>query len=354
MKPRLSGLLSLRLQQGFFSSLLIAATLTVAPASSQQIEIETINVEPIVKTINRTGKLTFKRTLNLSFKSSGYLEVLNIDEGESFTQGQLLAELDSAELVADKNASYARLLQAKRDVKRVKALLSKNLSSQQALDDAETLVETTRASHKVAEYNLSKSQLFAPFDGVVLTRFTELGELQSPSQSALQIAAIENNLVVRVALTAEEVHLVKLQQKININLPQFGSVAGSLSKIPALADQQSHLFTIEVLLSGLAIDRVAVGQLAHLSTDIITDTLAYRLPIAALNSVDRKGLALIMVQDVSSTQADSYLQQAFVIKQLSNDYIYLSAEQSSLPLTVVTRGWQHLALSTNNPLDNSQ
>ncbi|WP_245560635.1 efflux RND transporter periplasmic adaptor subunit [Colwellia piezophila] len=324
------------------------------PLSAQQFETVTINAEPIVQTINRTGKLAFKRTLKLSFKSSGYLEALNIDEGESFTKGQLLAELDSAELVAEKNASYARLLQAKRDIKRVNTLLSKNLSSQQALDEAKTLVATTRASHKVAEYNLSKSQLFAPFDGVVLTRFTELGELQSPNQSALKIAAIDNNLVVRVALTAEEVNLVKLQQKLSINLTQFGLVEGSLSKIPAIADQQSHLFTIEVLLSDLAIDQVVVGQLAQVSTDIITDTLAYRVPIAALNSIDRQGLALIMVQDVNSTKLDSFIQQALVIKKLTNDYIYLSAQQPSLPLKVVIRGWQHLALSKNKPLDNGQ
>jgi multidrug efflux system membrane fusion protein len=340
---------------GLLLSLFVVSMSLVIPSYAQQIEIKTIKAEPMVKKISRTGKLTFKRTLNLSFKSSGYLENLTIDEGESFTKGQLLAQLDSEEFIAEKNASYARLLQAKREIRRIKTLISKKLSSQQALDDAKTLVETTRASHKIAEYNLSKSQLIAPFDGVVLTRFTELGELQSPNQHALKIAAIDNNLVVRVALTAAEINIIILQQKMDIKLAQFGLIAGSVSKIPAIADEQSHLFTIEILLDNLNlnVNQVVVGQLVHVLTDVITDTLAYKLPLEALNSVDRQGRALIMVLDADSTETESYSQQALLIKQLSNEYIYLSAQPSPLPLTIVTRGWQHLALE-NKQLDETQ
>ncbi len=328
--------------------------LSNAPVFAQQLETKTIKAEPIVKKINRTGKLTFKRTLNLSFKSSGYLEELNIDEGDSFIKGQLLAQLDSEELTAEKNASYARLLQAKREIKRINTLLSKKLSSQQALDDAKTLVETTRASYKIAQYNLVKAQLIAPFDGVVLSRYTELGELQNPNQSALKIAAVEHNLVVRVALTAAEVNLVKLQQRIDLNLTQYGLVTGTVSKVPAIADQQSHLFTIEVLLENLKVNQVVVGQLVHVLAEVMTDTFSYRLPLEALNSVDSQGKALVMVLDADSTETKSYRQQAFLIKQLSNEYIYLSAQPSSPSLTIVTRGWQHLALIENKPLDQAQ
>jgi multidrug efflux system membrane fusion protein len=344
MKPRLFGLLL---------SFFIVSVSLVIPIYAQQLETKTIKAEPMVKQISRTGKLIFKRTLNLSFKTNGYLEKLTVDEGDSFTKGQLLAQLDSEELIAEKNASYARLLQAKREIRRIKTLLSKKLSSQQALDDAKTLVETTRASHKIAEYNLSKSQLIAPFDGVVLTRFTELGELQSPNQHVLKIAAIENNLVVRVALTAAELSFVKLQQKIDINITPLGLVIGSVSKIPVIADEQSHLFTIEILLDHLKVNQVVVGQLAHVLTDVITDTFAYRLPLEALNSVDRQGRALIMVLNSDAIEVESYNQQAFTIKQLSNEYIYLSAQPSRLPLTIVTRGWQHLSLE-NKRLDETQ
>jgi len=345
MKSFVFGLLTKGKQHFLLSILLIVSILFGAPIYAQQVENKTINPEFIVKEINRTGKLAFKRAVNLSFKTSGFLKTLDIDEGERFSKGQILAQLDTAELVAEKNANYARLSQAKREVNRIKTLLSKKLSSQQALDDAKTLVATTRASHQVAEYNLSRSQLIAPFDGVVLTRFSELGELQSPNQSVLQLAALDNNLVVRVSLPATEVNSINLQQKIDINLSAFGNTTGTVSKIPAIANQHSHLFSIEILLTDLTVTQVAVGQLARISTTIMTNQLAYRLPIGALNSVDKQGRALIMLKQAGSSDLDNFHQQAFTIKQLSNEYIYLSAEADDLPITVITQGWQQLALS---------
>jgi RND family efflux transporter MFP subunit len=319
--------------------------LVATSASALQIETKTIQAEPIVQNISRTGKLTFKRTVNLSFKTSGYLADLGVDEGDTFIKGQVLAQLDTAELVAEKNASYALLLQAKREVNRVNTLLNKKLSSQQALDDAKTLVETSRASHKIAEYNLSKAKLFAPFDGVVLARYTELGELQSPNQNALQLAAINNNLVVRVALPAAEVDLVTIEQKMVVKLAQFGLVTGTVSRIPAIADQQTHLFTIDIALAELQATQVVVGQLARISAKVTSDQFAYRLPIEALNGVDKQGRALVMLQDTKALNSDEFSMQAFEIKSLSNDNIYLLAQPSSLPLTVITRGWQKLALT---------
>ena len=88
--------------------------------------IEEISVEPIAQQITRTGKLAFKRTLTLSFKNSGYLTKLLVDEGDYFEQGQLLASMNTVELTANKNAAYSRLMQAKREVNRTSHLIEKN------------------------------------------------------------------------------------------------------------------------------------------------------------------------------------------------------------------------------------
>jgi RND family efflux transporter MFP subunit len=344
MKARTFGLLSIQTNLYLLTGLFITSLFLAMPLHAQKIETKVVTISPIVKKINRTGKLTFRRTANLSFKTGGYLEKLTVDEGDYFVKGQVLAQLENDELKAEKNASFARLRQAKQEVKRVEALLSKNLSSQQALDDANTLVETTRSSHQIAEYNLVKAKIIAPFDGVVLSRFTDLGELQSPNQRVLQLAATENNLIIRVALPANEVQLIKLNQVVKVDLNDVGLTRGTISKIPAIADEQSHLFSVEILLTSTKATQVVVGQLAYISTEVLTRNLAYKLPIEALNSVDNQGRALVMVQDKSSEKLDTYNQQAFSILQLSNDYIYLSSQPESKPLTVVTRGWQHLAL----------
>jgi len=344
MKTLPFNLLSAPERLRLFFYLILLNLMLITSCYAEKIALVTIEPKAIVQQINRTGKLTFKRTLNLSFKTSGYLQVLNVDEGEKFAKGQVLAQLDTFELKAEKNSSYARLLQAKREVSRIEALLKKNLSSQQALDEAMTLVETTRASHKVAEYNLDKARLIAPFDGVVLTRYSELGELQSPNQTALKLAAVDNNLVVKVALTAAEVTAIELQQSISVKLADNSLVSGVVTKVPAIADNQSNLFTIEVMLANFKTTQLAVGQFAHITTAITTNNFAYQLPIAALNSVDGQGRALITLKSPNSEE--DFKQQAYGIEKLSNQYIYLSAQETSSPLTVVTIGWQKILKNT--------
>lgn len=307
---------------------------------SQSYDLEQVIVEPYADTIKRTGKLDFKRTLNLSFKSSGYLTKLLLDEGQYFEKGQLIASLDTTELEHHKNSTYAQLLQAKREVNRHKKLMENELGSEQELDLAITQVETMRAAYQVAFYNLEKAQIFAPFSGVVLNRYTELGELQSPGREVLKVAALEKNWVIKVALTGSEVSQVRLGQKVNVTLQTIGSVTGEVSKVPAIANTGGNMFIIEVLLPNLTLKSgIVAGQIAEVIIDFSSENFVYRLPISALVSVDDSGKAVVITQD---DQELSY--QHYDIYRLDNQFIYLFASVDDQPLQIVTNGWQHISL----------
>lgn len=320
--------------------LFLTCMIATQSAAEEGYQLTQIEPEPYTQIIQRTGKVDFARVVNLSFKTAGFLTELNVDEGDIFEDKQLLAALDTSELQAEKNATYARLLQAKRNIERVKTLMNKNLSSQRELDDALTAVETTRSSYRVAYYNLQKAQIFAPFQGVVVSRHTDLGELQSPGVGALQVATLSNNIIVRVALTAEEISLVHLNQQVKVHLAYSGLVDGKISKIPAIADSTSHLFTIEVSLEDTDFTKpLIVGQLARILIHSNSQDFVYRLPIAALNAVNEQGQALITIENNNVLQ-----QHAYTIYKIDNNFLYLIAQQTSAALDVVIQGWNKLPL----------
>ncbi|MBA6362244.1 efflux RND transporter periplasmic adaptor subunit [Colwellia sp. BRX8-4] len=307
---------------------------------SQSYDFEQIIVEPYADTIKRTGKLDFKRTLNLSFKSSGYLATLAFDEGQYFEKNQLIASLDTRELLQNKNATYAQLLQAKREVNRQQKLLENKLSSEQDLDLALTRVEISRANYQVAFYHFEKAQIFAPFSGVVLNRYTELDELQSPGSNVLKIAALEQNWVVKVALTGNEVSQVRLGQKVNVSLQALGSVIGEVSKIPAISNTKGNMFIIEVLLPNINLNSgIVAGQIAEIIIDFTSDNFVYRLPISALISVNDKGQAVVIVKD-----NQELVYQYYDIYRLDNQFVYLFASVDDQPIQIVSSGWQHIKL----------
>jgi multidrug efflux system membrane fusion protein len=308
---------------------------------AQNYELAQISVTPYEKSIQRVGKVAFKRTLKLAFKSSGYLKKLSVDEGDFFSNKQLLASLNTEELKATKNSRYAQLLQAKREVNRVKKLIEQGLSSQQIMDQVQTNVETTRASYKIAYYNLEKSELIAPFDGVVLTRFSELAEFQATGNQVLEVAAVENNLVVKVALTDTEVNYVKLGQSVQIHLANLGMISGRISKVPFKSNNQSQLYLVEVTLSKLKAGEGAVaGQLAQVILNFSTDNFIYQVPISALIEIDNNGSAILMIK----SKEGEVLNQSFDVLNIDSQYLYIKAQSSNDTLDVVINGWQKLKL----------
>lgn len=324
----------------FLISLSLLLILITNVTSAQSYDTEVVVAELYNDTIQRTGKLDYKRTLSLSFKSSGYLTLLTVDEGELFSQGQLLASLDITELKEVKNANYAKLLQAKREVKRIGRLMESQMASERDMDNAITQVETSRAIYQVSYYNLEKAQVYAPFSGIVLVRNTELGELQKPGQEVLKVAKLD--WIVKVALTGQEVSQVQLNQRVKVSLSHIGIIEGVVSKIPAIANSNSSLFIIEVLLPEMNITSGMIsGQLASVNMDFESDKFVYKLPIAALTAVDDEGKAIVITQ---SQENDRFFQRSFEIFQLGNDYIYLRANRNDVPLKVVTNGWQSFPL----------
>ena len=309
----------------------------ITPLAAQSYDTEIISAELYNDTIQRTGKLDYKRTLALSFKSTGYLDLLTVDEGDQFTKGQLLASLDITELKQQKNSNYAKLLQAKREVRRLSKLMDANLSSERDLDTAKTEVEVLRAAHELSNYSLDKAQIYAPFSGVVLSRTTELGELQSPGQTALTIAKLE--WVVKVALTGQEVAQIKLGQKASISLSHVGIVEGVISKIPAMAGGNGNLFTIEILLPKIKISAgMIAGQLAGATIAFESNMFVYRLPISALVAVDELGKAIVIAQ---TQQSSDFKQYSFEVFQIDNDYVYVKANRNDESLKIMTTGWQN-------------
>jgi RND family efflux transporter MFP subunit len=324
----------------FLISLSLLLILITNVTSAQSYDTEVVVAELYNDTIQRTGKLDYKRTLSLSFKSSGYLTLLTVDEGELFSQGQLLASLDITELKEVKNANYAKLLQAKREVKRIGRLMESQMASERDMDNAITQVETSRAIYQVSYYNLEKAQVYAPFSGIVLVRNTELGELQKPGQEVLKVAKLD--WIVKVALTGQEVSQVQLNQRVKVSLSHIGIIEGVVSKIPAIANSNSSLFIIEVLLPEMNITSGMIsGQLASVNMDFESDKFVYKLPIAALTAVDDEGKAIVITQ---SQENDRFFQRSFEIFQLGNNYIYLRANRNDVPLKVVTKGWQSFPL----------
>ena len=172
--------------------------------------VETAAVVPANyrETVFATGKLSLEEEAKLSFKTGGVIKQIYVAEGQSVRQGQLLAELDLAEISAQtqqarlgqqqaeinvENAKLALKL-AERDFKNAQGLYRDSVATLEQLQNAEVQLDNARnqlqAAQKgvamsgeqvgVADFNLKYSRINAPSNGIILKKLAEANELAVP------------------------------------------------------------------------------------------------------------------------------------------------------------------------------
>jgi len=149
-------------------------------------------VEPrtLERTLPLTGSLAPLNEATVKAKVVGELVAVTVREGESVTQGQVLARIDLTEVQArvaarqaDVQAARAQLVWAEKNRGQQKALLDKAFISQSAFDNIQSnydvAVARLRAADAelvVARKSLGDAVLLAPFSGIVSLRHAQPGE----------------------------------------------------------------------------------------------------------------------------------------------------------------------------------
>jgi RND family efflux transporter MFP subunit len=158
--------------------------------------------------LQATGYVTARRAATVSAQITGTLTQVLIEEGEHVQQGQVIARLDDSAQQATLNAAkanleaaqadvkqaQAQLAQAEADAERQRTLAAQGMVSQQATQQAQTLVTTNRAlldarrrAADAAQAQLAQAKVGfdytfvrAPFSGVVTDKAAQVGEIVSP------------------------------------------------------------------------------------------------------------------------------------------------------------------------------
>lgn len=153
--------------------------------------------------------------VNLSFRASGRVDLINFDEGMQVKKGDLIASLDKdifkAKLdyaKAQLNAKSVNFKNAEKDYKRNLDLFKKKSVSEKVYDESKTAyevakseVEAARASFEYMNIDYKDADLFSPVDGVVLTRNIEPGEMVS---SGTVVFSVMPNAKTKIKTFASE------------------------------------------------------------------------------------------------------------------------------------------------------
>lgn len=107
------------------------------------------------------------QNIELRAKVKGYLETMQVDEGQFVKAGQLLFTIRSREYDAELAEAKAKVKTAELETQNVKTLADKNIVSQTELGLSTAKLNEAKAELGIAETNLSFTKITAPFSGIV-------------------------------------------------------------------------------------------------------------------------------------------------------------------------------------------
>jgi HlyD family secretion protein len=218
--------------------------------------------------LTASGYVVAQRKAAVASKATGRLEYLGVVEGDRVKKGQVLARLEDTDMKAsldqaraNLNLNVADLKDAEQWLARQKTLLEKGVSTQSDYDAAEARYQRVLASIAVAkamvvgaEVALENTLVRAPFDGTVLTKNADVGEMVAPmaasvsSRSAVVTIADMSSLQVEADVSESNIERITLGQPCEITLDAYPEVRyeASVAKIVPTADRAKATVMVKV------------------------------------------------------------------------------------------------------------
>lgn len=161
---------------------------------------------------------------------SGRIEKVNVVEGTRVKANDILVEIDHRIPQANYDRAKAKSDLANRELSRMQRLASDGSTTPQALDQAKANAATAEVELKLAEVALENTYLKSPFDGIVVQKLAEVGNILEQNQTALVIAD-EAHAWIAANIEETAVGSVKLDQPVHIKIDEGGTLEGKVEEI---------------------------------------------------------------------------------------------------------------------------
>jgi HlyD family secretion protein len=180
--------------------------------------------------LTASGYVVAQEKAAVASKGTGRLVYLGVEEGDHVTKGEVIARLDDQDVMAalekaraDLHVALADSVDAARTLNRAKALFASKLASESDFDAAEANylklvanILSARAGVSSAEVGVEYTRIRAPFDGTVLTKDADVGEIVAPfaaaANSRASVVSIANMASLQVEADVSESNITRVTE----------------------------------------------------------------------------------------------------------------------------------------------
>ncbi|MEW6749644.1 MAG: efflux RND transporter periplasmic adaptor subunit [Candidatus Latescibacterota bacterium] len=255
-----------------------AETAPRAEAPAVAVQTALVRAAQVPVTITTVGTTEPYARAVLSTRLMGRITHVDAEAGDHVRPGRALVRIASEDLVARRQQAEAGLGEAEavlanaaRNLERLRALRHDQAAPQQALDEAETsharavaAAAAARQAVREAEVALGYSQVQAPWNGVVVEKLAQVGDLSSPG-APLLVLEQQDSIKVTVEVNESHVAYVAVGQEVDVQIEALSSEPvrrGRVESLVPAADPSTRTFQARLVVPN-ADGRVASGMFAR-------------------------------------------------------------------------------------------
>ncbi len=158
--------------------------------------------------------------IEISSKIAGRVAELPKQEGENVRKGELIVKLEYEELSAQKLSVQANLINAEKNLRRIKDLYNTGSVSKRDFDNADTAYRVAKASYDQIAATILNAVIYSPVGGTLLEKNLEVGEMAFPGTPILTVADISRPWMY-VYVNEKKLGFVKLGQAVQVIVDSF-------------------------------------------------------------------------------------------------------------------------------------
>jgi len=218
--------------------------------------------------LTASGYVVARRKAAVASKGTGTLIFLGVEEGDAVKKGQVIARLDDSDVTAalqrareNLRVVEADLNDAKQSLGRQKILLERDMVARSEYDIAEARykrvvagIDAAKFAVKEAQVAVDNTRIVAPFDGTVLKKNADIGEIVAPlagaasSKAAVVTIADMSSLEIEADVSEANITRVVPEQGCEIRLDAYPDrrYPGYVTKIVPTADRAKATVLVKI------------------------------------------------------------------------------------------------------------
>lgn len=187
------------------------------------VEVATIQPQPLRDVATFNGQLGAENSVIVKSETDGVVQEILFEEGQSVPVGAVLLRLNSDEQRARLREAEANLALAREVWRRTQALATRDAISNAKRDEAAAQLAVDEARVELARVQLAKTEMKAPFAGVLGMRLVSIGDRVTDQTPMVQIDAVDR-LQVAFAISELGILFTRVGAPVEVRVAPYPDV----------------------------------------------------------------------------------------------------------------------------------